>query len=135
MEGYTTARLDLKEQRDGNWLDVDHFPNGYMGAEDGAAEDEYQKIKMIEDDSGSHNTKDGQAEYGSRVIGHHATVAEDGPQDEHVVENVGDDTIGDFQMDCLEPYSDGPYYRDAHNAGVDSDARVSVTLMLPMYQS
>ena len=79
VEGSVTALLSLKEQQDSNWLDVDYSTDSYVGVKDGVAEDEYQKIKIIEDNSGSHNPKDGQAEYGSRVIDHHADVAEDGP--------------------------------------------------------
>ena len=92
-------------------------------------------MEMIEDNSGSRNTKDGQAEYDSRVTGHYATLAEDEPQDEHVVENVGEDAIADLQMDYTELYSDSPNCRDGHKAGVDSDAQVSVTLMPPVYES
>ena len=67
-----------------------------MGVEDGAAEDGHQKIKNIEDNSGSRNPKDSQGEYGSQGIDHHANVAENGPRDEDVVEHVGKDTIVDL---------------------------------------
>ena len=53
-EGSITAPLNLKEQRDSSWLDVDHFRDSHMEVEDGAAEDEYRKRKIIEDNTGSH---------------------------------------------------------------------------------
>ena len=48
-EGSLTTPLTLREQRDSNWLDVDHSPENSVGFDDGAAEDEYQKMKNIED--------------------------------------------------------------------------------------
>ena len=56
------------------------------------------------------------------MIDHHADVAEDGPQDEDVVEHVGEDTIADLEMDGIEVYGDGSYSKDGHRAGVDGDA-------------
>ena len=48
-------------------------------------------------------------------------MAKDGPQDEYIIENVGEDTIADLQMDYIKLYSDGPYYIDSHKASIDSD--------------
>ena len=113
-----TIPLNLEKQRDSNWLDVEHC----VGVEDVAAEDEYHKIKNMENNSGSHNTKDGQAKYDSQVIDHDGNGAEDEPRDKNVVEHGEEDTIVDLEMDGIEVYGDGSYSKDDHRAGVEGDA-------------
>ena len=119
--GPVAAALNLEEQQDSLWLDINHFPKSNLGVEDGAAEDKYQKIKNIEDNSGSHNAKDGQAEDRSREMDHHANMAEDGPRDEDEVGHGGEDAIPDPEMDGIEVYSDGSHSKDSHVAGVGGD--------------
>ena len=116
-EGSITTPLNLKKQRDSNWLDVEH----YVGVEDVAAEDEHHKIKNMENNSGSHNTKDGQAEYDAQVIDPDGNGAEDRPRDKDVVEHVKEDTIAELEMDGIEVYGDGSHSKDGHRAGVEGD--------------
>ena len=49
-------------------------------------------------------------------------AAEDGPQDEDVLEHVGEDTIKDLELDGIRVYGDGSYSKDGHKAGVEGDA-------------
>ena len=84
--GPIASALNLQEHQDSSWLNINHFPDSGLVIEDNIAEDKCQKIRNIEDKSGSDGTKDGEAEDGSQEMDHNMNGAEDGPGDEDGVE-------------------------------------------------
>lgn len=91
-------------------------------------------LKVVEDSWGSSIPKDGQAEYGSRMIDHHANVAEHGPRDEDVVEHVGEDTIANLEM-ASSYTAIGPTVRTVTGLALTAMLKVGGTLVPPSYQS
>ena len=62
MGGSIASALNLQEHQDSSWLNIHRSPDSGLAIEDNIAEDKCQKIRNIEDKSGSDGTKDGEAE-------------------------------------------------------------------------
>lgn len=56
--GLVTAALNIQEQPDSSWLDIDQFFNTDLEAEDGAVEGKCQEIGNIKDQPGPDGAKD-----------------------------------------------------------------------------
>ncbi|KAI4192512.1 MAG: hypothetical protein LQ350_008634 [Teloschistes chrysophthalmus] len=82
-----TAALNPQERRDSSWLDIDHFFNSSLEAEDSAAEGKCQEMGKIEDKPRPN--------------------AEDGPGDRDIVKHSGEGTIADPEMEGLEVDREG----------------------------
>ncbi|KAI4218381.1 MAG: hypothetical protein L6R36_008984 [Xanthoria steineri] len=121
-EGLVAAALNPQEQRDSSWLDIDHFFNGHLEAEDGAAEGKCQETGNIEDKSRPDGAKDGQAGHGSQYMHHSVNRAEDGPGNGDGVKYSGEDVIADPEMEGLEVDGEGFHGKDGQTAGVGVDA-------------
>ncbi|KAL8799826.1 MAG: hypothetical protein Q9200_007435 [Gallowayella weberi] len=120
--GLVAAALNPQEQQDSSWLDIDHFFNSDLDAEDGAAEGKCQKTGNIEDKPGPDGAKDGQAGDGSQDLHHSVNGAEDGIGDGDGVKHGGEDVIADPEMEGLEVDGEGFHGKDGHTAGVGVDA-------------
>ena len=116
--GLVAAALNPQEQRDSSWLDVDHFFNSDLEAEDVAAVGKCQETGDSEDKPEADGAKDGQAGDGSQDMHHSVIGAEDGPGDEH----GGEDGFTDPAMEGLEVDGQGFYGKDGHRAGFGVDA-------------
>ena len=57
--GLVTAALNIQEQPDSSWLDIDQFFNTDLEAEDGAAEGKCQETGNIKDQPGPDGAKNG----------------------------------------------------------------------------
>ena len=120
--GPVTAALNLQEHQDSSWLDINQFPDSHIGFEDGAAEDECQKMGDIEGNLGSDGAKDGQAEDGPQEMGYNVDWDEDGPGNEDGVERGGEDVIADPEMDGIGVDGEGSHGKDDPMVGVGGGA-------------
>ena len=121
-EELAAAALNPQKQRDSSWLDIDHFFNGHLEAEDGAAEGKYQETGNIEDKSRPNRAKDGQAGHGSQYIHHSVNRAKDRPGNGDGVKHSGEDVIADPEIEGLEVDGEGFHSKDGYRAGVSVDA-------------
>ncbi|KAL8809568.1 MAG: hypothetical protein Q9223_007908 [Gallowayella weberi] len=120
--GLVATALNSQEQQDSSWLDIDHFFNSDLDAEDGAAEGKCQKTGNIEDKPGPDGATDGQAGDGSQDMHHSVNGAEDGIGDGDGVKHGGEGVIADPEMEGLEVDGEGFHGKDGHTAGVGCDA-------------
>ena len=120
--GLVAAALNPQEQRDGSWLDIDHFFNSDLEAEDGAAEGKYQETGNIEDKSRPDCAKDGQTGHGSQGMHDSVNGAEDGSGDGDGVMHGGEDVIASPEVEGLEVDGKGFHGKNGQRAGVGVDA-------------
>lgn len=116
------AALNPQEQRDSSWLDIDHFFNSDLEAEDVAAVCKCQETGDSEDKPEADGAMEGQAGDGSQDMHHSVNGAEDGPGDGDGVKHGGEDVIADPKMEGLEVDGEGFHGKDGHRAGVGVDA-------------
>ncbi|KAL9628380.1 MAG: hypothetical protein Q9164_007299, partial [Protoblastenia rupestris] len=119
--GLVAAALNPQEQQNSSWLDIDHFFNSDLEAEDGAAEGKCQETGNFEDKPGPDSAKDGQAGDGSQDMHHSVNRAKDGPGDGDGVKHCGEDVIADPEMEGFEVDGEGFHSKDGHRAGVGVD--------------
>lgn len=119
--GLVAAALNPQEQPDSSWLDIDHFFNSDLEAEDGAAEGKCQETGNFEDKPGPDGAKDGQAGDGSQGMHYSVNGAEDGPGDGDGIKHGGEDDIADPEMEGLKVDGEGFHSKDGHMAGVGVD--------------
>lgn len=100
-EGLVTAALNIQEQPDSSWLDIDQLltliwrPRTVQLMANA-------KIGNIKDQPGPDGAKDSQAGDGSQDMHHNIDGAEDGPGDGDGVMDGGEDVIADPEMEGLE---------------------------------
>ncbi|KAL9026177.1 MAG: hypothetical protein Q9196_005114 [Gyalolechia fulgens] len=111
------AALNPQEQPDSSWLDIDHFVNSDLEAEDGAAEGKCQETGNLKDKPGPDSAKNGQAGDGSQDMHHSVNGAEDGPGDGDEVKHGGEDVIADEEMEGPEVDGEGFHSKDGHRTG------------------
>ena len=117
-----TAALNPQEQRDDSWLDIDHFFNTDLEAEDSAAEGKFQEMGNIEDKPGPDGANDGQAGDGSQDMQHSVNGAEDRPGNGDGLKHSGEDIIAHPEMEGLGAEGEGFHGKDGQRSGVGVDA-------------
>ena len=118
--GLVYTAVNPQEQPDSSRLDIDHFFNSDLEAEDGAAEGKYQEMENVEDKPGPNGAKDGPAGDSFQDMHHSVNRAEDGHGDG--LKHGGEDVIADSEMEGLEVDGEWFYSEDGHSAGVGVDA-------------
>ncbi|KAL9129217.1 MAG: hypothetical protein Q9217_002286, partial [Psora testacea] len=127
-EGPVTVAPTLQ---DSGWrLDIDQFPDNYVGFEDRAAEGKHQKTGDIEDNIRSDGAKGSEAEGGPQEMSYNVNPAENGPEDDEDdddvdrVEHNGGDAITVPEMDGIEVYGDRSHSKSSPRVGFSGNAKV-----------